>query len=157
VHAASAQEFWDNAEQNNEPVYGNSDSANIFVLSALLAARPLTKVVWIDRPIKDCVISMSKAGFPHSNESVELLVNLRLKCESLFDLKIDFSDLGCLQVITQLWRFLLGQEVPFDYGRWGVLEATRMAYNFNEYLERPRDLEKFLAFISQEGEMKCQS
>lgn len=152
--ANSSQAFWDRADLANTPYYGNSDSAAILVLPALLAARPLTKVVWVERPLPEVAVSMIRAGFPFTQAGMELLCSHKNKYQDLFDLEIDFYRLGQLEVITTLWGLVL-PEVPFDYGRWGQLEAIRLAYTAQHYADHPRDGRRFLEFVAKEGETKC--
>src|SRR5215475_1888932 len=146
-YSSSSQEFWERAEQTcQEPIYGNSDSAAIFVLPALLARRPLTKVVWVDRPMPEVERSLHAAGFPFNKEAAALLQAYRDKHRDLFDLVVSFEKLGSLAVIQTLWRFLLG-EALFDYGRWGLLERTKLAHTYEDYTKHPRGT-KFLEFIA---------
>jgi hypothetical protein len=152
--AASSHEFWEKAERCPEPVYGNSDSANILVLPALLAARPLTKVVWIDRKIEDAAKSMRAAGFVCTKEGMDLLDMHRRRYRDLFDLLVPYEELGRLEIIKHIWRFLLGNS-HFDFGRWGILESTKIAYDARHYIDHPRDTAKFLKFIHNEGEIPC--
>jgi hypothetical protein len=153
-YAGSSQEFWERADDIcREPVYGNSDSGNILVLPALLAARPLTKVVWVERPIVEVARSLHQAGFPCTEASMRLLLNHRDAYRELFDLVVDFHQLGQLAVIQILWHFLLGSDVPFDCGRWGILEGRRLAPTFKDY--QGRDLRKFFEFLTKEGEATC--
>jgi len=149
-YAANSEEFWLNADlarPGKEWIYGNSDSGNIFVLPALLAARPLTKVVWILRPMGEVEHSLAAAGFPFNREAARLLRYHHHKNRGLFDLVIPYRSLGQLRVIETLWKFLL-EDVPFDYGRWGILEATRVAYTYKNY-PRP-DTTKLMEFIATE-------
>jgi hypothetical protein len=149
--AASSDEFWNRADCFQEPIYGNSDSAQLFVLPALLARRPLTKVIWVDRPMCQVEASLRAAGFPWSKEEGKLLALHRKKYQDMFDVVVSYDRLGKLEVMLSLWNFLFGCAM-FDYGRWGIMEGTKIAYTYQDYLERPRDTSKLMNFIKTEGE-----
>jgi hypothetical protein len=149
--AGSSEDFWARADTCPAPVYGNSDSANILVLPALLARRPLTKVVWIERPMSQVALSMRKAGFPFTQAGAEMLSAHKERYRNLFDLELDFRELGRFEIISALWNFLLPGQ-PFDCGRWGQLEAAPLALSWADYQTTPRQVEGFLRFLSNEGD-----
>ena len=66
ARATNAEDFWIMAEELCEPMgveyFGNSEILNLPLLPALLAARPMTKVVWIHRPIEDSIWAAEAAG-----------------------------------------------------------------------------------------------
>jgi hypothetical protein len=150
--AGSAAEFWQNAEGTAESfgvsIYGNSDSANIFVLPALLADQPLTRVVWIARPIVEVAKSMKAANMPFTEQSARTLMAMRDRYKEYFDVVIEFSDLERMDVCKDLWEFVL-PGVSFDFDRWGIFHSKKIAYTKdNPY--PPKAYGKLLAWIERE-------
>lgn len=154
--AASSQEFWKNAEVNalssNVHAYGNSDSSNIMVLPALLARQPLTKVIWIERPLLEVRASMLNAGFVFPSNVEKTLLAYRNAYEELFDAAIPYPKLAEMTTMRGLWQLVL-PDVPFDYGRWGQLAGKVMRYDSSNYdLFNPDRVKKLIRFIQTEGE-----
>jgi hypothetical protein len=151
-HAGSASEFWKNAEDfcsdSGTEIYGNSDSANIFVLPALLAERPLTRVVWIARPIVEVAESMKAARMPFTEQSARTLIGMRDLHRNHFDLVIEYQDLERMDVCKDLWDFCL-PNVPFDFGRWGLFHARKIAYTAQNP-PPPKQFVRFLAWVKEE-------
>lgn len=151
--AGSAAEFWKNAEVTCRGVgvgtYGNSDSANIFVLPALLAERPLTRVVWIARPIVEVAKSMKAANMPFTEQSARTLMVMRDAHKDHFDLIIEYQDLKRLDACRCLWEFCL-PDVPFDVGRWGLFHSKKIGYSAANP-PPPKPYAKFLAFVQREN------
>jgi hypothetical protein len=150
--AGSASEFWSNAEgfcdDSGTEIYGNSDSANIFVLPAILAERPLTRVVWIARPIVEVAKSMKAAKMPFTEQSARTLITLRDAHRAHFDLIIDFKDLERMDICRELWEFCL-PTVPFDAGRWGLFHSRKIGYSA-AYPSPEKPYAKFLAWVRME-------
>ncbi|SRR6266481_207972 len=150
--AASSTEFWANADkvraETGWPIFGNSDSANIFVLPALLAARPMTKVLWIERPITEVKRSMIRAGFELADSTAEKLVYLRGRYQELFDYVITYKNLADLDYCRWLWDYLLGAHASFEYGWWQSMDQTRIAYDATTNPPKLRKTAKFLQFIN---------
>jgi hypothetical protein len=151
-YAGSASEFWKNAEDfcadSGARVYGNSDSANIFVLPALLAEQPLTRIVWIARPIVDVAKSMKAANMPFTEHSARTLIRMRDTYRDHFDLIIEYQELERMDVCRDLWEFCL-PNVPFDVGRWGLFHSKKIGYTARDP-EPPRQYAKFLAWVQKE-------
>lgn len=143
-YAGSAEHFWRNAEtfSNGCDYYGNSDSANIFVLPALLAERPLTRVVWIGRSIVEVAHSMKRAGLPFNESSARTLMGLRDRYSQHFDLVINYEDLETMTTCRTLWEFCL-PGVPFDIGRWGIYHPKNISYT----KENPPPVKKYDLFL----------
>jgi hypothetical protein len=152
-YASSSAEFWDNADkvkaETGWPIFGNSDSANIYVLPALLAARPMTRVLWVERPIEEVKRSMRKAGFEFPDSTAKTLLFLRHRYQDLIDFVIDYQNLEAVGYVRALWDYLLGG-CPFDYAWWGSMANTRLAYDVSTI--PPKDTAKFLSFIMNEME-----
>jgi hypothetical protein len=157
-HAASSQEFWQRAEDvaGWTPVYGNSDSANLYVLPALLAARPLTKVVWVERHMAEVATSMRRAGFPFDGEQVVRLINMRQACDPYIDVSIGYHRLEHKEYVRWLWEYLI-EEVPFDEKRWEALKDQKLAYTAATLPFKSTD--KFMRFLANETEhlKRCQA
>lgn len=158
--AGSSAEFWANADkvkaETGWPIFGNSDSANLFVLPALLSARPMTKVLWIERPIEEVKRSMVGAGFDLPESTAKKLVYLRSRYQDLFDFVINYQTLRDPDYCRWLWNYLLGAHVGFDYGWWLSMDQTRIAYDAATKPPRGRDTVKFLQFIEDEMERPTQ-
>lgn len=149
-HAGSAEQFWDNAERSATGcrIYGNSDSANNYVLPSILAKMPLTRVVWIERPMDEVKASMETMGMPMDPESIDNLMHFRRLHEHLFDLVIPFHELCYMPVCKQLWEFCLPGE-PFDYGRWGIYSCLKLGYSKESPMPE-KDFSKLLRWIMHE-------
>jgi len=146
--AGSAAEFWENAEAYRAPIYGNSDSANIFVLPALLAERPLTRVIWIARPIVEVARSMKAAKMPFTEQSARTLMVMRDAHKDHFDTIIPFESLERMDVCRWIWEYCLAG-VPFDAGRWGLFHSKKIGYSAANP-PPPKPYAKFLAFVQRE-------
>jgi hypothetical protein len=151
-YASSSAEFWHNADtvraETGWPIFGNSDSANIYVLPALLAARPMTKVIWIERPMIEVKRSMERAGFDFPDSTAKTLIFLRDRYQDLIDFVVSYQDLAAVGYCRALWDYLLG--CPFDYAWWNSMAGTRFAYDVSTL--PPKDTAKFLSFIMNEME-----
>jgi hypothetical protein len=151
--AGSASEFWQNAEGTAESfgvsIYGNSDSANIFVLPALLAERPLTKVIWIARPIVEVAKSMKAAKMPFAERSARTLIAMRDAHRDHFDAVIPFDYLERMDICRWIWEYCL-PGVPFDVGRWGLFHSKKIGYSAANP-PPPKLYSKFLAFVQREN------
>jgi hypothetical protein len=155
--AASSSEFWERAERvsGHAAVYGNSDSANIFVLPALLAARPLTRVVWVDRPMVEVVRSLRRAGFDFDGHQAANLIGARHNCEAYIDRLVSFKQLEQMDYGRALWEFLLG-DYPFDQERWEAFKDQKIAYTARDCAKK--ETEKFRRFLASEtGYLKCEA
>jgi hypothetical protein len=64
ARATNAESFWEMAEavcqERRVRIFGNSEILNLPLLQALLAVRPMTKVVFIHRPMMDSINSIRK-------------------------------------------------------------------------------------------------
>lgn len=143
--ASSAEEFWDNAETycHGIDIYGNSDSANLYGLRSMLALRPMTKVVWINRPMCEVRESMANIGMPMNDSTVWHITKLRDLCWEYFDLRIDFDGLVHACECRRIWEFCL-PDVPFDYGRWGAYTHKKICYS----KENPMPNKSFSKFLN---------
>lgn len=150
--AASAQEFWVNARNFSADagveVYGNSDSANLFVLPALLAERPLTRVIWIERPMEEVMASMRVHNIPHDLKSVSMMKRLRDLYWECFDYCANFRDLGQMSVAREIWQACM-PSVPFDMGRWVDYSNRRIAYGADNPFPQ-KDYAKFFKWVQAE-------
>jgi hypothetical protein len=148
--AADPEEFWANGEQFCEKcsIYGNSDSANIFCLASMLAARPLTRVVWIERHIVDVAESCRVAKISFTEESGRTLLAMRDLHRDYFDLVIKYEDLQSAEVCRTLWEFCL-PKIAFDYGRWALFESKKLCYT----AQNPppvKSFEKYLKWVHRD-------
>jgi hypothetical protein len=148
--ASNAQEFWSNADcySCGREFYGNSDSANILVLPSLLAERPLTRVVWIERPITEVRQSLIRAKIPFCGAWDRVLTDKRDRYAEYFDLIMDYRDLETMDGCRKLWEFCL-PGAQFDYGRWGQYHPKKICYSAdNPYPEK--SYEKLLVWLKAE-------
>src|SRR5258708_18169859 len=88
----------------------------------LLAERPLTRVVWIARPIVEVAKSMKAAKMPFTEQSARTLIALRDTHRDHFDLIVEYQDLERMDACRCLWDFCL-PDVPFDACRWGLFHS----------------------------------
>lgn len=148
--AGSPEEFWCNARAYASEVetYGNSDSANIFVLPALLAERPMTKVVWIDRPVLEVEASMREARVPHTSDSMKTLLKFRNHYAQYFDLVLNFKDLVTAEACRRIWELCL-PDIEFDYGRWGIFTERKICYSKSNPFP-VKQYAKFLEWVGKE-------
>jgi hypothetical protein len=156
-YAASSGEFWENAELYSQhldcPIYGNSDSAQIFILPALLACKPTTKVIWIDRPMPEVIASMVRSKLSNTVEKwVKNVVAYRTSYQDLFDSVIPYEDLNRVETIRALWTELLGPEVPFVEEWWQRMKDQRIAYSIPDNPPPTRNNERFSQFLMHEME-----
>jgi hypothetical protein len=149
--AGSAEEFWANAQRyvvKEHEYYGNSDSANILVLQSLLSVQPLTRVVWIERPIEQVYLSMERAGMPFTEDSAKVLIQMRDRNAEYFDLIMDYSELETLAGCLKLWDVCL-PGIPFEVGRWGMFQPKKICYS-KENPSPEKSFHKFLDWAVQE-------
>jgi hypothetical protein len=151
--AASSQEFWANAEEHCQKtgaeIYGNSDSANIFVLPSMLAQRPLSRTVWIARPIVEVCASMKAAGLEFTEQAARTLMRLRDEYRVHLDLTVDFHALNSMATCKALWEFVL-PGVAFDAGRWGLYADRKIAYGPGN-MPPVQATDKFLSWFHDES------
>lgn len=148
--AGDAEEFWDNAEVVSEGLefYGNSDSANLYGLRSMLALRPMTKVVWIGRPMNEVRESMANIGMPMNDSTVWHIERLRDLCWEYMDMVIDFDSLVNAYECKRIWEFCL-PGVPFDYGRWGIYTNRKIGYSKENPIPQ-KTFTKFLYWAKRE-------
>lgn len=148
--AGSVDEFWRNAESYAQgmDIYGNSDSANIFVLPSLLAEKPLTRVVWVDRPITEVANSMANIGMPFNETGLRNLMTMREMYEEHFDLVVDYEELRIGDVCKMIWEFCLSG-IEFDWARWGVFQHQKLGYS-KENPMPPKHFQKFLDWVKRD-------
>jgi hypothetical protein len=151
--AASAAEFWHNAtcfsSDAGVPVYGDSDSATLFVLPALLAERPLTRVVWIDRRPDEVIASMAAAKIPHDLRSVQMMCRLRDAYKECFDCVVPYHHLVHMAVCRDVWQLVMPPEIPFDLARWKEFNYRRIAYG-KDHPFPAKDYAKFYNWVALE-------
>lgn len=155
--AGSAKEFWENADifrPSEDQHYGNSDSANIFVLPALLAERPMTRVVFINRHIVEVCKSMKAIGYPVDEKAAQLMLTLRDCYHEYFDLVINYHDLGREDIEQYLWEFVL-PDVPFDRLRFRKYNLKKIGYS-KEFPMPKKDTSRFVAWVNQELSCKVE-
>jgi hypothetical protein len=67
LRATGAESFWQVAEdlcqERGVRIFGNSEILNLPLLPSLLAARPMTRVVWIHRPMIDSINAAEAVGY----------------------------------------------------------------------------------------------
>jgi hypothetical protein len=150
--AASTKEFWSNAQHfcsdAGVKIYGNSDSASLFVLPALLAERPLTRVIWIDRPQNEVIASMRANNIPHDFQSVSMMIRLRDIYRDYFDLVVAYDQLQHLNMMKVIWQVAM-PDVPFDPIRWIKFERQRIAYGPSNPMPE-KDYTKFFEWVQRE-------
>ena len=148
--AGSQEEFWSNAEKYAQQCdyYGNADSANIFVLPSILAERPMTKVVWVDRPMTEVLHSMKIANMPMCNEAARSLMEQMTRHYEMFDLVVSFQHLEMEGGSRLIWDLCL-PGIPFDSIRWNWFKNQRICYTAHNP-PPVKTYEKFLPWAQSE-------
>lgn len=148
--SGSASEFWNNAERYSQgvDVYGNSDSANVYVLPALLAMRPMTRVVWVSRDIHSVAKSMRAAGMGQAVDGLKTLKYMFDLYIEYFDLVVDFNALSNPEICRMVWEFCL-PDIPWDWGRWGQFADRKICYSKENPMPM-KSFNKFLGWVRQE-------
>lgn len=148
--AANAEEFWGNAElfTKGAEIYGNSDSANLYGLRSMLALRPMTKVIWINRPMNEVRESMAKIGMPMNPSTIFHITKLRDLCWEYMDDVINFDCLVNAYECRRIWEQCL-PGVPFDYGRWGIYNNRNIGYSVDNPMPQ-KSFSKFLGWAKRE-------
>jgi len=148
--AGSPQEFWENAELHapGEVIYGDSDSASIYVLRAILAEQPLTRVVWVNRNIVEVAKSMEAAGMPLAEKVLNDLITMHYLYQDCFDMVVDFEALNCGAICREVFEFCL-PGVAWDWGRWGMMASQKICYS-KENPMPAKSCAKFLPWVERE-------
>lgn len=150
----SAEKYWSLFEElcwfKGISYFGNAEVLNLAVLPALLAARPLTKVVWIDRDLSQSIRSAAAAGCKFDPALWQGLAELRDRYAQHFDLVLPFAELGEEDAIRLLWQTVL-PGLPFDRRRWKAFADKRIVCS-REEKARGRDLRRLEQFLEVEGE-----
>jgi hypothetical protein len=151
--AASAEEFWHNADNfcndSKVEVYGNSDSAALYVIPALLAERPLTRVIWIDRNPREVMTSMRAAKIPHDMGAIKIILRLRDIYSECFDLVVPYHNLDSISACLDVWLTVMPPEINFDPERWKEFSSRRIAYGKDNPFPK-KDYSKFFGWVQKE-------
>jgi hypothetical protein len=148
--SANVEEFWSNGESyaKGVDIYGNSDSANIYVLPSMLAERPLTRVVWIDRDLNQVARSMKNAGIPCEERGIRSIKFMHDANQRYFDLVVRYDALVHPQVCNIIWQFCL-PGVPWDMARWMEFTGKRICYSKENPMPH-KSFNKFLGWVQRD-------
>ena len=105
--------------------FGNAATMNLILLPALLARRPLTKVLWVERELRDSMRSAQRAGFHLDIQLWQRLGQFRIRYAEHFDAQISFGDLGDESAMSAIWTEVL-PGVPWNSKRWEAYRRKRI-------------------------------
>jgi hypothetical protein len=129
ARATSAEAFWTMAEELCEErgvrIFGNSEILNLPLLQALLAARPMTKVVWIHRPIEDSIRAAEAAGYRIPTKIWEVFAAHLRKYLQYVDWIERYELLDDEATMRRLWGLIL-PGVPWNHRRWHAFTKRRI-------------------------------
>jgi hypothetical protein len=117
--------FWAAGEGLGVEFFGNSATMNLMLLPSLLARRPLTKTIWVDRGLDDAMRSAERAGFHLDVEMWAGLEQLRVRYAEHFDAEISFSDLSNESSMRGIWAEAL-PGAPWNQARWEAYKRKRI-------------------------------
>lgn len=129
--------------------FGNAEALNLVLLPSLLAARPLTKVVWIDRSLSESIKSAADCGLRYEPRFWQGVLELRDRYVQHFDLVLPFKELAEEDGIRALWQTVL-PGVPFNRRRWEAFARKRIVCDREK--ARTRDFNWFEQFLHTEAE-----
>jgi hypothetical protein len=129
---AGIEGFWATGEEvckdKGVEFFGNAATMNLVLLPALLARRPLTKVIWVERRLGDSIRSAEASGFHLGIRSWQGLGQLRIRYTEHFDAEINFNDLSDESAIRAIWAEVL-PTVPWNQERWHAFRRKRIVCN----------------------------
>jgi hypothetical protein len=128
-HVESAEEFWARGEQiareRNLEYYGNCELLNLTILPSLIATRPLTCVLYVDREIISSMMASQRAGQGIPAEMWNALGEYRLRHRAHFDAIIPYDLLGDASTMKALWELVL-PGVAWNQARWEAFSRKRI-------------------------------
>lgn len=109
----------------NKPYIGNADCGNILFLNEILEVFPDTKLVIVERPIDEVILSLDAMGEDFSErdsvyESNELIEHAKNTYDHLW---VDFSRMN-VESCQAIWDYCIG--TPFDRQRWAMLDGLNI-------------------------------
>lgn len=128
--ADSAESFWRHAETFAEHhalvAVGNAEILNLALLPALLTARPLTRVLYIDRGLTESRRAAEDAGQEIPDWLWQSLWRYRAKGAEHFDAVVPFAGLHELAVMHPAFQVLFGNDVPFSPKRFHAFARKKI-------------------------------
>lgn len=112
-------------ESLGKETVGNSDCGNILFLDEILDVFPDTKLVMIERPLEEVLLSLNQMGTAFSNtDSVVMCHGLMNQIKETYNpLVFDFHQMD-ESACRVLWDYCTGE--PFDYQRWKTLNGLNI-------------------------------
>jgi hypothetical protein len=128
--ATSAEDFWRMAEDlcTRSPgveYFGNAEWLNLQLMEALLAFRPMTRVIWIKRKMEDSLRAAVAAGYridPRLWRGMGVYVERHI---GLVDWFIPFEKLNDQATMEELWQKVL-PTVGWNQRRWEAFAGKRI-------------------------------
>jgi hypothetical protein len=130
--ATSAQSFWEMAEavcqERGVRIFGNSEILNLPLLPSLLAARPMTKVVWIHRPMLDSIKAAEAAGYHIPVQIWQAMAAHLTEYLEHVDWIVPFDLLDHESTMRMLWEKVL-PGLEWNQRRWQAFTRKRIVCN----------------------------
>ena len=129
---------------------GNAELLNLPLLDSLLAARPLTRVLYIKRNLADSKRAAQAAGQEIPDWLWEALTRYRLKAEEHFDAVIPYAQLDDSRAMQAVFQTLFGETISWNERRF---EAFRChAITCPKTSLSPQRHERLIGFLEREVE-----
>jgi hypothetical protein len=146
--ATNAESFWQMAEElcqeRGARIFGNAEILNLPLLPSLLAARPMTKVVFIHRPMLDSIKAAEAVGH-HIPIQIwrAFAAHLTMYLEHV-DWIVPFRLLDDESTMRMLWE-KVRPGLEWNQRRWRAFVGTRIVCERSKVPDRSYEaLEQFL-------------
>ena len=152
--AGSVEGFWHQAEtfaaRCGLEAVGNAELLNLPLLQALLAARPLTKVLYVERGLPNSKRAAQAAGQEIPDWLWEALTRYRLKAEEHFDVVIPYVQLDDSRTIQAAFQTLFSDSIPWNQKRFQAFR--RYPITCPKHILSPQHHERLIGFLEREVE-----
>jgi hypothetical protein len=153
ARATSAEAFWATAEELCEErgvgIFGNSEILNLPLLPAFLAARPMTKVVWIHRPMEDSIKAAEACGYHIPARIWQAFAAHLTNYLEHVDWIVPFGLIDDEATVRTLWEKVL-PDVSWNQRRWQAFVGKRIVCERSKVADR--SYEKLQQFMEAEVE-----
>lgn len=152
---ASAEEFWEKAEQfaalQGYEYIGCSELLTLPLFASLMAARPLSKAIYIDRRLTESKRAAQAAGQEIQPWLWEALTRYRLKAEEHFDSVIPYVQLDDSRTMQTAFQTLFGETIPWNQKRFEAFRRRPITCPKNTL--SPQRHERLVGFLQREVEV----
>jgi len=108
--------------------FGNAELLNLQLMEALLALRPMTRVIWIKRKMEDSLRAAEAAGYRIDARLWQGMVVYIERHIGLVDWFIPFEKLNDQATMEELWQKVL-PTVSWNQRRWEAFAGKRIVCN----------------------------